>query len=420
MKRRPQGAKYRNLTARGGVIYYERVVSGKRLRFSTATDDWNAAGAVRDLYEERKRIGTACPILESPRFLEAADRYLREATEHLSASTKEDRNSLLGDGGILTRYFSEMRLDAITRPTLLEWWHAEIEGEGRSHRTGMNYLNAISGVMGYAVDLELIAENPIDTFRATLRRRRRTQRGRAVAEQTGIHPIEGVEELRAFVTASESAAQARFRNGRPVAQRRDGHVADFLQLDAGLRLGEVGALRWGHVRWGDGPSDTSRALVIQESRSRGRHDGPTKSGRSRRVALSRRLRRLLREYWLAKGQPSASERILPGFNQQNYSARHFSKVCEAAELDGHTPKDLRDTFASQLLTAGVQLGYVSKQLGHADVAVTARHYAKWVEEDGYRRPLEVEEGEVPPDLIARIAEESPHKSPHRAEEGSSA
>ncbi len=30
-------------------------------------------------------------------------------------------------------------------------------------------------------------------------------------------------------------------------------------------------------------------------------------------------------------------------------------------------KDLRDTFASQLLTCGVQLGYVSKKLGHADM-----------------------------------------------------
>ena len=38
-------------------------------------------------------------------------------------------------------------------------------------------------------------------------------------------------------------------------------------------------------------------------------------------------------------------------------------------------KDLRDTFASQLLTAGVQLGYVSAQLGHADVGVTT--YARW-------------------------------------------
>jgi integrase len=36
-------------------------------------------------------------------------------------------------------------------------------------------------------------------------------------------------------------------------------------------------------------------------------------------------------------------------------------------------KDLRDTYASQLLTAGIQLGYVSAQLSHANVAITAQH-----------------------------------------------
>jgi integrase len=138
------------------------------------------------------------------------------------------------------------------------------------------------------------------------------------------------------------------------------------------------------------------------------------------VALSLRLRKLLREYWIVKGQPDTSERILPSLQPQNYAARHFAKVCEAAGIEDRTPKDLRDTFASQLLTAGVQLGYVSKQLGHSDVSVTARHYAKWVDDDAYRHPLTVGEGEVPADLIARIATESPHKSPHYAENGYSA
>ena len=66
-------------------------------------------------------------------------------------------------------------------------------------------------------------------------------------------------------------------------------------------------------------------------------------------------------------------------------------------------KDLRDTFASQLLTSGVSLGYVSKQLGHANVAVTARHYARWTEGDSYREPMPLERGEVPADLFARLA-----------------
>lgn len=76
-----------------------------------------------------------------------------------------------------------------------------------------------------------------------------------------------------------------------------------------------------------------------------------------------------------------------------------------------TPKCLRDTFASQLLTAGVPLAYVSAQLGHAESSVTERHYARWIDRDGYRRPMEVYPGEVPADLLARL-EVTPQATPH--------
>ena len=52
MKRKPTGAKYRNLTVRKGVIYYQRRVGGKRVRSSCKTDDWQEAAAVARLYED--------------------------------------------------------------------------------------------------------------------------------------------------------------------------------------------------------------------------------------------------------------------------------------------------------------------------------------------------------------------------------
>ncbi len=46
------------------------------------------------------------------------------------------------------------------------------------------------------------------------------------------------------------------------------------------------------------------------------------------------------------------------------------------------------------------IGYIAKQLGHGDVGVTARYYARWTE-DGYREPMRLASGEVPADLLAR-------------------
>lgn len=63
---------------------------------------------------------------------------------------------------------------------------------------------------------------------------------------------------------------------------------------------------------------------------------------------------------------------------------------------------MRDTFASQLLTAGIQVGYISKQLGHRDVKVTVDHYAEWCGDKEYREPIPLMPGEVPADLLARL------------------
>jgi hypothetical protein len=80
---------------------------------------------------------------------------------------------------------------------------------------------------------------------------------------------------------------------------------------------------------------------------------------------------------------------------------------EARRVGDRAIKDLLDAFASQLLTAGVQLGYVSQQLRHADVSVTARHYARWVGDSSYRSPKTLEPAEVPADLLARLSPHSP-------------
>ncbi len=39
MKRKPKSPKYRDLFARGGVIYYQRRANGRRIKLSTKTAD---------------------------------------------------------------------------------------------------------------------------------------------------------------------------------------------------------------------------------------------------------------------------------------------------------------------------------------------------------------------------------------------
>jgi len=90
------------------------------------------------------------------------------------------------------------------------------------------------------------------------------------------------------------------------------------------------------------------------------------------------------------------------FHPSNF-ARRLSTVCKALGICHRRPKDLRDTYASHLLTLGVPLGWISRQLGHADASVMARHYARWIDAEGATWHPEVPAaGELPVDLLDLI------------------
>lgn len=96
------------------------------------------------------------------------------------------------------------------------------------------------------------------------------------------------------------------------------------------------------------------------------------------------------------------DRVLAYGEPRTYR-RALAQAAKAAGISRQVlPKHLRDTFASQLLSAGMPLAWVSRQLGHASIATTARHYARWVGDD-LAAPPSLGHGEVPTDLLARIS-----------------
>jgi hypothetical protein len=63
----------------------------------------------------------------------------------------------------------------------------------------------------------------------------------------------------------------------------------------------------------------------------------------------------------------------------------------------------------------VPLGYASRQLGHADISVTAQHYARWCGGDDYRDPMLRRPGEVPADFLARLPGSESQRCPNTFE-----
>lgn len=289
------------------------------------------------------------------------------------------------------RWFGNRKLDEVTSAVLREWWGAEVEGRGLSLSTGRHLLSTLAAVFGYARDLNLIERGPVSDFREILRRHARTKQGRAAASSGHVNPIDQPDELEKLLAAAQQEDQTT-------------HALVLLMLDAGLRLGEGVAITWGQVIWGADSDDTTRAIVVNRNRPRGGPAEGTKSGRERRVALSRRLRRTLSSLYLQRGRPPAETEILGDIDPNNFRKREWRRVCERARIGPRRMKDLRDSFASWLLSLGAPIPFVQDALGHADWATTARHYGRWIPSAGHRPPLSLEPGEVWSDLLARLPE----------------
>jgi integrase len=171
--------------------------------------------------------------------------------------------------------------------------------------------------------------------------------GREPVNKAHCRPIQA-EEMDGFLDALKLEDEA-FQN------------LVMVGLYSGCRYGELGRLTVGDY------DRMAGTLYV----------GPGKVGKDRTVSIIPEGRDLLER--LTKGR-DRSERLLvqpdgTPWGKSNYS-RSMSRVVSRAKLEGASFKCLRDTYGSWMLSAGVRLVVVSKQLGHASVTTTEKHYVR--------------------------------------------
>jgi len=166
------------------------------------------------------------------------------------------------------------------------------------------------------------------------------------------------------------------------------HLEGFfvLAVTAGLRLGELQALRWSDI-----DLDGARLRVTRSFQ--GIVDGvpafsEPKTQKSRReihlsalaVASLRRHRvaqteaRLRSPYWENLGLIFTTDTGRP-LDGNNIRARSFARLLVKAGLPPMRLHDLRHTAATLLMAEGVPVKVASEMLGHADVTTTLRIYS---------------------------------------------
>ena len=175
------------------------------------------------------------------------------------------------------------------------------------------------------------------------------------------------------------------------------HPLFLTALRAGLRRGELVALWWGDVQFGESEGASNRYILVQHNYVQGKFTTP-KSKKPRRVDLSRQLRqvliklrdqRLLEAFTQGKTSipdglvfPSRQGNILDPDNLVHY---YFLPCVEQAELRKIRFHDLLHTFGSHLIQQGAPLPYVKEQMGHISIQVTVDTYGHLVPGGDIRR-----------------------------------
>ena len=210
-------------------------------------------------------------------------------------------------------------------------------GLKRAPGTTNRYSSTVSGMFRWAVQGELLDANPVAKVPQRRERKRTT-------------PFLSRREIGKVMDALEGPLLL------PVA----------LGLYAGLRRGEICALRWEDVDMEHGE------IHVRRTRRASGKLAPVKDSEERTVPLKATLGLLLHR---PHEGPYVAVRYRKVWRPENLS-RAVAALGERLGLDKlNGPQVLRRTFASHLVAAGEPIGRVAAWLGDS-IAVTEKHYAR--------------------------------------------
>jgi integrase len=273
----------------------------------------------------------------------AAQHHLRPRTRRLYR-TALDRHLFPRLG---TRRIGDVDVDRIAALIL------QLERAGLSGWTIRGICTVLGRVLGHAARRGLIADNPI-------RRLERGERPRIVRREMRVLRPDEIDAL----------LKAAIPSYRPILA-----TAVF----TGLRQGELLGLVWADVDFDAG------VLHVRRQLDRGGDLVEPKTPQARRdVVLMPSLATLLREHKLASAHSGGADPVfatLTGapMNHRNVTRRGLAAAVSRAGLDREgEPRlrfhDLRHTFASLLIAQGLNVVFVSRQLGHASPSFTLDQY----------------------------------------------
>jgi integrase len=299
---------------------------------------------------EARRNG---PPERSPRttFADIADEWLRDQEHRVRVGDLQIRTLEIYELGLRRHSLPELgtlQVRAIT-PDDLVAWNRRRQAEGYTPDSIRAWWTPLRLVLGHAVRRGVIDANPADKLMANERPR---------------------------VGAGRQRFLTRVEMQRLLAEARSPYrLAIATGLFAGLRVSEALGLVWDDVE-----SETEHIRVRFQMGRDGERRRLKTAAASRGVILMPQLAHELRRHRLASPFSDDGDLLFASsggktIGHRNLTARGLERACGRAALSGVTFHVLRHTFASLLIAQGHDPVFVSRQLGHANPAITLRVYA---------------------------------------------
>ena len=256
--------------------------------------------------------------------------------------------------------FLPLSMADITQARVERWRTARLASKTAAATVNRD-LAALRAALSHAVEIDVLPAHPLARLKS------------ARVDSCGIvRYLSGDEEVR--LREALSARDLRRRQAREAANlwRRErsynelptyGTYTDhltpltLLALNTGCRRGELFGLTWADVEGG--------VVTV--------HGTSAKSGQTRHIPLNREAREVIRTWRPVEAKPSAY--VFPNGDKEGLTTikTAWAPLLKRAAIEAFRFHDLRHTFASNLVMAGVDLNTVRELLGHADLKMTLRY-----------------------------------------------
>jgi integrase len=300
------------------------------------------------------RQGTLPGMIRTGRtFRDAAEEWLDycEKVRDCKASTLRDYRNMVR---VLDREFGDRKVEAIT-PEEIELWIGSYSG---SNRTRQKYLVCLGSIFKRAMKVHGLPRNPADVVERP--------RVRRAAKIDVLRP----EEVLALVRAAQSEQDSAIF-----------HTAAF----AGLRMGELLALRWRDIDF------TRRTIHVRENWTQGETTTP-KGGTERAVPMAEEVAQRLARLGQRQHFTADDDLVFCTPRGQHVGSKALKERYRAALRAAGVREDfrfhnLRHTFGSTVIRHA-DSREVMEWMGHADLTTTRRYLAFVDREDAAKRVSE--------------------------------